>query len=532
MKTNRKVHGERPASSKHVGERRLAPVRTEAPKVTGDGGGGPGPRVRVRMYRIGLGDCHLLTFQPGTADEAHVLVDIGTIGQGGGISIADAVRDIAETTGGHLRAVVASHEHADHLSGFERLRDAGITADEAWVAWTEDRSDPLARQIVKYQGDLFAATEQAAVALERARDEHRRAREALARDDPGAARESEQRFAMLDALGDGLRDLMAFNGLGARSERETLGAAAARKGGLKATIEAMMRAAIGLSPTPPRCWSPGDTFERDWAPGVRFYVLGPPRSTAAIQQLGEHGSPDLYELAFVTGARLPSAAVAPWEGEPQEAWEPFDREHMVPMADASTLGGVAAAYAEEPWRKIEEATLGAAAELGIQLDNATNNTSLVLAIEVGGEVLLFPGDAQLGSWLTWPDVRFTVPGGERERTVRGEELLRRTTFYKVGHHGSHNATARPGLERMGERGLTAFIPLDEAVARKKQWPMPARKLEERLEEKTRGRVTKSDKDAEPFPGATVTERYVEVTLPLRPAGSTARPRADAVAARR
>jgi hypothetical protein len=75
-----------------------------------------------------------------------------------------------------------------------------------------------------------------------------------------------------------------------------------------------------------------------------------------------------------------------------------------------------------------------------------------------------------------------------------------------------NATA---AGRSLERGLAAFIPLDEGVARRRHWPMPARKLVERLEEKTRGRLTKSDKDANEVasPSFHVTERYVEVTLP-------------------
>jgi hypothetical protein len=52
----------------------------------------------------------------------------------------------------------------------------------------------------------------------------------------------------------------------------------------------------------------------------------------------------------------------------------------------------------------------------------------MLAFEVGDAVLLFPGDAQWGTWkLNLED-------------SRRKELLERTTFYKVGHHGSHNAT--------------------------------------------------------------------------------------------
>ncbi len=448
-------------------------------------------RARVRMYRQGLGDCFLLTFQPGAPDEAHVLVDIGTIGKGDGVPLDDVVRDIAETTGGRLAAVVATHEHADHVSGFAKLKDAGVRADEIWLAWTEDPTDPLAKQLEKYRGDLFAAAEQAAFELD------------------GAEREG-----LVGALKAGVRDLMTFQGFAPAREGEPLAAAAARSGGLKKTLQDMMRSAVELAAR--RChWSPGEMFERPWAPGVRFFVLGPPRDPAAIQRLGEHGSPDLYALAFVTAAKLPSAAGAPRDAEAHDSWEPFDHELMIPVGAA---GPLAAAYDAEPWRRIDEATFGASAELALQLDNATNNTSLALAIEVGGEVLLFPGDAQLGSWLTWPEVEFVVREDGGERTVRGEDLLRRTTFYKVGHHGSHNATAKPGLELMGERGLIAFIPLDEGVARNRKWPMPARRLVARLEEKARGRVTKSDRDADALglPSIRVEKLWVEVTLPVRP----------------
>ena len=47
--------------------------------------------------------------------------------------------------------------------------------------------------------------------------------------------------------------------------------------------------------------------------------------------------------------------------------------------------------------------LDIATDLALQLDSATNNTSLVLAIEriADGKVLLFPGDAQQGNWRSW-----------------------------------------------------------------------------------------------------------------------------------
>src|SRR6266699_2202355 len=68
------------------------------------------------------------------------------------------------------------------------------------------------------------------------------------------------------------------------------------------------------------------------------------------------------------------------------------------------------------------------------LDSMTNNTSLVLAIELAdGDVLLFAADAQVGNWLSWQDLKWTVGTSP----VTGPDLLKRTIFYKVGHHGSH-----------------------------------------------------------------------------------------------
>jgi hypothetical protein len=72
-------------------------------------------------------------------------------------------------------------------------------------------------------------------------------------------------------------------------------------------------------------------------------------------------------------------------------------------------------------------------------------------------------------------------------------------LYKVGHHGSHNATLKEnGLEKMSNRDLVAFVPVNKAMATKKHWKMPFPPLHKRLLEKTRGRVVLADA-AEPLP---------------------------------
>jgi len=69
-----------------------------------------------------------------------------------------------------------------------------------------------------------------------------------------------------------------------------------------------------------------------------------------------------------------------------------------------------------------------------KLDDALNNTSLILLLEVGGVSMLFPGDAQIENWQFTLDQLAT--DADLKRKLAGIDL------YKVGHHGSRNATPR------------------------------------------------------------------------------------------
>jgi len=158
------------------------------------------------------------------------------------------------------------------------------------------------------------------------------------------------------------------------------------------------------------------------------------------------------------------------------------------------LGGQGAL---ESWRQVDSEWLGAADDLALALQSATNNTSLVLAIEFlepqgKGDVLLFAGDAQVGNWLSWQDLRWALA---KSRETTGPDLLRRTTFYKVGHHGSHNATLRQkGLEMMTELKV-AVVPVDQEVARKMRWgAMPLETLVAALSKTAKKGVLRTDMD--------------------------------------
>jgi len=424
------------------------------------------------MYRQGLGDCFLLTFDVGRS-ERHMLIDCGTLGSTTtGVSTGDAVADIRATTNGHLDLLVATHEHWDHVKAFKTEADEfkafrnGI--DHAWLAWTENPADDDAKAIKKYTNDLGAAL---CAALRAA---------------PAAAAAR-------------VPDTLSFFGDSAR-----LGASS-----FSASVhEAMEAVRTGLG-AEVKYREPGESpIEPSFIPGFRFYVLGPPRSSAALREMGEHGSPELYGFSGVRAAA--SRAVRPAGVEPSlEDWTaeeremPFDSRVRAASGDMRERWYPSYKDASHGWRRIDDEWTSVIPDLALQLDNLTNNTSLALAIErvVDGRVLLFPGDAQQGNWTSWhnPAMRWTVKDSSgTTRTVTAADLLARTVFYKVGHHASHNATASgKGLELMSrEDELVAFIPVDRAVALKKSpagsWKMPAFKLYRRLLERCRGRVVRAD----------------------------------------
>jgi hypothetical protein len=249
-------------------------------------------------------------------------------------------------------------------------------------------------------------------------------------------------------------------------------------------------------------YNPGDVIE-DALPGFRVYVLGPPRSETFVRRMGEHGSEELYKAAIglqaAALAQLGAATLSPEDAALCELERPFDSRYNIRNTPREAQFYEDYRKVGNEWRSIEGAWQSLASHLALQLDSLTNNSSLALAFEriADGRVLLFPADAQEGNWLSWhdEDLTFKLKTGVE---VTAADLLARTVFYKVGHHGSHNATARgKGLELMKSSDeLVAFIPVDRAIAlgRNPQgsWKMPARGLYRRLLEKCQGRVVRSD----------------------------------------
>ncbi len=461
----------------------------------------PASGVKVRMYRPnGLGDCFLLAFRAGGGAGRYMLIDCGVFfrTRGGADRMRAVAADIEAATAGRLHTLVATHEHWDHLSGFqfaEKVFDR-MTIDEVWVAWTEDPNHPLANRLREGQAIALSALSAAVERVKAAGDL-----------DAGALEEVLNFHGGFDqALGmSGTADQMSY----VRERTENL-----------------------------RYRRPGeDPISLADVPGVKIYVLGPPEDEALLLRSDPStAESEVYEREFALNDRTAFYAslvlsakgqdgLAIQESELLERKQPFGWSHRIPIDKLAKdehgaffkryFGGGPKEEGEAPaWRRIDNEWLAAAGELALQLDNDTNNTSLAFAIELveSGKVLLFPGDAQVGNCLSWHNVSWPVAGDGSAAEVSGADLLRRTVLYKVGHHGSHNATLREkGLEMMESPELVAMIPVDQAQAERKDWSMPFPPLLERLEAKTKGRILRTDKGLPERPESLSQEEWDEFT---------------------
>lgn len=453
-------------------------------------------QVTVRMYCQGLGDCFLLAFPAadGGKRPTYVMIDCGVI-----IGTADAekkmtrvVEDIVATTGGTIELLVVTHEHWDHVSGFIQAKEVfekQLRFSNVWLAWTEQKGDPVADRLRSEQRNklnkLRVALANIAPALR-----------AAEKDDPSAT--------------GPLADLTA-----AENVLDFFGPSLSAKAGAGSTEQAMN----WLRDRATHYCRPGECLAVPGARGISAFVLGPPTDVNKLRKdAPAKGKDEAYESQTekigMLGA-LEWAAATPDPACPQgatiETVSPFER-HFALSIDAAQRDSFFREYygfpedplgdAGEAWRRIDYEWLAGASRLALKLDSDTNNTSLALAFELpDGRTLIFPGDAQIGNWQSWHDVTFANDSHRAAavQPVTAKNLLNQAVLYKVGHHGSHNATLKAGgLEEMISGDLVALIPVNEVMAHNKHppadgWKMPFGPLYERLGELTLGRVLRADR---------------------------------------
>ncbi|VTZ50527.1 conserved hypothetical protein [Methylocella tundrae] len=469
-----------------------APVREASGKEIG--GSGAKERASVRVYRQGLGDCILVRVKRENGDDFKLLIDCGVVlgTENASGKMTAVVEDVVHEADGKIDVLAITHEHWDHLSAFIQAADSfkKLSVGAVWVAWTEDPNDDLAKQLKRELGKAEKTLQACASAF---------------------------RAAGNGANADMLSDI-ALTPMSAVAAANT------------STRAAFDRAKNMAAPQPPRMWRPTDApFEIPDA-NARIYALGPPHDPRLIRKINPSTSnPETYGLAADGCAVLPAGVLAALglSGD-EDSGPPFHRRVTIPLRNEKDLASFGQQDPEgrierfftkhfyggdDDWRRIDGDWLGSAAELALALQSYTNNTSLVLALELGnigtGDVLLFAADAQVGNWESWQDWQCEKDG----RKITGPDLLKRTIFYKVGHHGSHNATLKQrGVDQM-DALKAAIIPVDEEEALKKHWGrLPLSDLIAALEKKKALVLRTDQKPSGPPDNVVIADNYFEVRI--------------------
>jgi hypothetical protein len=259
----------------------------------------------------------------------------------------------------------------------------------------------------------------------------------------------------------------------------------------------------------PVWYEPGDKFDLPEF-GMKIYFLGPSRSLPQLgasapgkagrgMQFAALGLPLNQTTSFLAAAVKNANLQIDSEDDlsPTDIDDlfrlslPFDQAYSMKIEDARESDvycdflkrhyGFEGENGDAPeWRRINTDWLHNAAQLALQQVSNVNLTSLVMAIELtdSGKVMLFAADAEVESWETW---------GEKCPTL--DELFRHTVLYKVGHHGSVNATwIDGGLSKMTDKNLVALIPVDKVRATANEWIFPDPNVYSEINKRTRQRI--------------------------------------------
>jgi hypothetical protein len=359
----------------------------------------PPTSLKIRMYNVGFGDCFLLSFQyPGKA--RHVLVDYGSTSapkRGPKDYMAKIADDIKKVSSGKLAGVIATHRHRDHVSGFSTDAGTGkviaaLKPDFVIQPWTEDpkaKTDALTATSTLYTGGKPDTKKITAHFLGALDDMHRVAASihsrASDRNLVGAVTAGQLQF-----MGeDNIKNPSAVKNLIAMGKR-----------GRAYYVNAEMKLNI--------------------LPGVKCTVLGPPtlKQSNAIRKERARDPSEFWQFRSFWGSQGMAMRVAVGDSGRSRRRKSSLRIGDLPPAVR--------------WFVNQSRQIQANQMLSIvrDLDSVMNNTSVILLLEIGKQKILLPGDAQIENWayaLSKPEWR---------------KLLADVNLYKVGHHGSLNATPK------------------------------------------------------------------------------------------
>jgi hypothetical protein len=357
--------------------------------------------LTLRTYQVGFGDCFLLTFHY-PKSERHMLIDFGSTKRAAkGPTMQAIADDIAKVTNGKLHVVVATHRHADHISGF--AGDSGATIaklqpDAVLQPWTEH---PDAARDATKSPDQRGLRGQHVAALN--------AMHVVSQAVLGEV----GRLGIRGAVAQQLRFLGEDN--------------IQNPGAVKTLMKMKGRRYLAFGDDPKL----GSIL-----PNVGVHVLGPPTLEQSAEIRKQRAKDPEYWHLVSDHANFWSLQAAAAATSSASARPVFARRHCV-----------ATIPLEAQWfcTRLRTSRGDELLQIVRELDKAMNNTSLILLLEVGRLKLLFPGDAQIENW------QYALKEAAAKSSPL-RKLLQDVDVYKVGHHGSLNATPKTLWGMFARRG--------------------------------------------------------------------------------
>lgn len=364
-------------------------------------------KLTLKTYQVGFGDCFLLTFHYG-GDAEHILIDFGSTrypDDAPGGYLKKVAKQIKADCGGRLLAVIATHRHRDHIRGF---------------AGNPSNSGP---------GDLIGQCNPAVVIQPWTEDPD--APTNASGPTMGSPDDVQSFVQSLDGMNTfaqrmmpELKHLPVQGGAAARSQLAFLGENnIANKKAVKKLLK------MGKGDRGRFVFHGSASGLEGKLSGVKVHVLGPPtlRQSDEIRRQAQRNDAEYWHFQ-----------------------ERFWQLQAKTVRGAGTRGSPLfpdAPLADDPigtrWfrSRLKAARVDTLLKIVRILDDAMNNTSVILLFEIGDTAILFPGDAQIENWM------FALG------KPKYQKLLKKVRLYKVGHHGSLNATPKSLWALFEKRGV-------------------------------------------------------------------------------